>query len=138
MRQGDFLALGSYHPNMPRKTTPPKAIGPDWFIQEWMRSKHVKQADLARLLDWPKAKMNDIYHGRTEYYRGIVNPIATALRVEPWELFMHPEDANALKAMQASALRLVAEKRDAFKPADTPAENPGDRLAPPTRRQRRV
>lgn len=127
----------SYDPNMARKVIPPKAIGPDWFLQDWMKARDCTQADLCRELNWSKAKVNDIYHGRTEYYRGIVNPIAWALKVEPWELLLHPADANALKAMQESALRLVAERREAFKAEQPPAAGPGDsqpdRLAPPRR-----
>lgn len=126
MGRNDFARAGSYHSNMPRKATPPRTVGPDWFLVDWMRSKQVTQADLVRLTGWSKATVNDIYHGRTEYYRAILNTLAGVLKIEPWEMLMHPEEANAILSMRASALRIAAEQRVPF----TPAEEPQERLAP--------
>jgi len=101
---------------MPKKTTPARMIGPDWFLVEWMQSKDISQAELARRCAWSKATMNDIVHGRTEYYRAILNQIARALDMHPWELLMSPEEANQIKRLRVAVeeegrLKLVAEKR---------------------------
>lgn len=113
---------------MPRKASPPRAIGPDWFLSEWMAAKQVSQADLVRLTGWSKATVNDIFHGRTEYYRAILNQVAAALSVQPWELLMHPAEANAILSMRDSAIRIAAEQRAPFTPA--PVDQPAERLAP--------
>lgn len=116
---------------MPRKATPARAIGPDWYLAEWMASVGVSQAELGRLCDWSKATVNDIYHGKTEYYRAILNRIARALKVEPWELLMPVEQAMQIRRLRAavdSELQLrAAEERAAYK---APDPDPPARLTP--------
>jgi len=87
---------------------PLKVVGDDWFLQSWMTTLGVTQAKLSRETGWSKATTNDIYHGRTAYYRQIVNEAAQALRISPYELLMHPEEAMAIRRMRESALRIVA------------------------------
>ncbi|HEV2079416.1 MAG TPA: hypothetical protein VGR19_05915, partial [Allosphingosinicella sp.] len=41
------------------------------------------------------------------YYREILNPIADALHLQPYELLMHPEDAMAIRNMIHSHRRLT-------------------------------
>lgn len=105
---------------MVRKRAPATVIGPDWFLVEWMKSKEMKQADLMRRTGWTKATTNDIVHGRTNYYRQILNEAASALQIQPWELLMPPEDANALRAMHEGGIKLAAETRNVWRgpPAD--------------------
>jgi hypothetical protein len=112
---------------MPRKATPARSIGPDWFLAEWMQAKNIRtQAELGQLTGWGKARCHEVYHGKTEYYRVIVNEVARALELEPWMLFMPPADAYAVihhrNEIKAEALRLVAEERRDFIPAELPAE----------------
>ena len=127
MGRNDFARAGSYHPIMPRKATPARLIGPDWYLAEWMTAKGVTtQAQLGRLTGWGKARCNEVFHGKTEYYRAIVNEVARALRIHPWELLMHPAEANAIKAMRDSALQIAADERSTF----TPAPEQTDRLLP--------
>lgn len=112
---------------MARKATPARTIGPDWYLAEWMAAKGIRtQAELGRLTGWGKARCNEVFHGKTEYYRAIVNEVAAALHIHPWELLMHPAEANAIKSMRESALRIAADERATF----TPAEEPAERLAP--------
>lgn len=134
MGENDRAGAVSYHPNMPRKASPARTVGPDWFLAEWMDSRRITQADLCRMTGWSKATVNDIYHGRTEYYRAIVNQLANALHMDSWELLMHPAEANAIKSLRESALRIAAETHLPF----TPAEPESDRLTPnrPGRSQR--
>ena len=103
---------------MPRKSTPHRSIGPDWHLTDWMATLQVSQADLSRLTGWSKATMNDIFHGRTEYYRAVINQLASALKIQPFELLMHPEDAMALRRLRDSALSIAAEPRSVFAPAE--------------------
>lgn len=89
----EWLASSPYHANMPRKSSrsqPSRPASPDWYLPEWMRTLNVKQSQLAKLCDWNTSTMHGIYHGRTEYYREIVNLIAKQLKIEPCELMMPP------------------------------------------------
>jgi len=97
--------------------TRPKPNAPDWFLPAWMDHLHVNQASLARMTGWSIATTNDIYHGRTEYYRGIMNTAATALNIHPFELLMHPDDAMAMRQFRHQALR-VAEASLSYRTAE--------------------
>lgn len=101
---------------MPKKRPSTHAPGPDWFLPEWMATLRVKQADLVRSTDWSPATVNDIYHGRTEYYRGVLNTVAKVLNLQPFELLMHPDDAMAIRRFRESALTIAANRHDAFAP----------------------
>lgn len=98
---------------MPRKKTqkPRSAVGPDWFLPQWMKTLKVSQAELARRCDWTGGTMHGIYHGRTAYYRDIVNLIAAKLNIQPFELLMHPDDAMAIRQFRKDALRVVETSR---------------------------
>ncbi len=132
MQRNDCARESSYDPHMARKATPPREIGPDWFLHEWMKSKEMKQAELAKRTGWSKATVNDIYHGRTEYYRAILNKVAGALEIYPWELLMSPAEANRIKRWRAAfeneqQVRAAEERRE-FK-GPQPEDDPG-RLLP--------
>lgn len=65
-----------------------------------MAATGMKQADLIEKTGWPKSRMSEIVNGKTEYYREIVNTLAAALNIRPWELLMTPEEANHLKRLR--------------------------------------
>ena len=111
MGRGDVRMARSYHRVMPRKAPSPIISGPDWFLPEWMDTLRVTQAALARETGWSKATMNDIFHGKTSYYRQILNDAARALRIEPFELLMPPAAAMAIKNMRNTAIRIAADTR---------------------------
>jgi hypothetical protein len=95
-----------YGANMPRKSAKSDGVRPeqpDWYLPQWMRTLKVTQADLARDCGWTPSTMHGIYHGRTSYYRDIVNLVAGKLRIQPYELLMHPEQAMAYRRFRASA-----------------------------------
>jgi len=117
-------AISSYHTNMARKRELPAVTGPDWFLPEWMRTLRITQAALMRETGWSKATTNDIYHGKTNYYRQIVNEAARALKIEPWELLMPPDLAMQLRRLRDSALRIAAEEQIPWKGA--PPESSGE------------
>ncbi len=106
---------------MARKVTS-KAAGPDWFLPEWMGALNVRAAGLVNETGMSKSTISDIVNGRTDYYRALVNEMARALRVEPYELLMHPDEAFALRRLRADALRIAADQPAQWKekPADLP------------------
>lgn len=107
---------GAYHANMPRKSAKSDGVkpeAPDWFLPEWMKVLRVSQAKLARECDWTPSTMHGIYHGRTSYYRDIVNLIASKLHIQPYELLMPPERAMAFRQFQASAATITTLAHDA-------------------------
>lgn len=93
---------------MPRKL-PAARIGHDWYLPQWMASARITQAALARKLAWSKATMNDIYNGKTAYYREIVNALAAALNIQPYELLMPPEEAMSIRRLRQAAVTLAAD-----------------------------
>lgn len=112
-------AIIARFPDMPRKVTPATVIGPDWFLPEWMGALQVKPVDLVRETGMSKATISDIVNGRTNYYRALVNQIASVLRIEPFELLMHPDQAFAIRRMRADAVRIAADKTVNWTPAPT-------------------
>jgi transcriptional regulator with XRE-family HTH domain len=126
MPGGDDFLRGAYHENMAKRRTAERAVGPDWFLVEWMRYFGKSQADMCRLTGFSKATMHDIYHGKTEYYRGIINTLADALEVRPYELLMPPDLAHAYRRYHATALQVAAQPEPPpFRPQAS--DEPGDR-----------
>jgi transcriptional regulator with XRE-family HTH domain len=122
MERNDWGLRSSYHANMAKKAPDPRSFEQDWFLPEWMASKKMSQAELGRRTGWSKATVNDIFHGKTNYYREIVNLAARALEVHPWELLMSPEEANQIKRLRTALdeevhLR-VAEAQQGFRTKD--------------------
>lgn len=81
----------------------------DWYIQEWMKAlDDMSQADLMRLTGYPKAKVSDLVTGKQRYNREILNEIAHALNIRPYELLMHPADAMAIRRVRDDAKKIAA------------------------------
>lgn len=98
---GNDIARGnSYYPNMAHADE-------DWSLVEWMEVLNLSQADLSRQTDWPKAKMSDLVTGKQRYNRDILNTLARAMNIRPYELLMHPDDANGIRRLRAQALKIV-------------------------------
>ena len=79
----------------------------DWYLREWLRTLGKKQADIARDLDWNKARVSLMIRGEQQYTRDAINEIAAYLSVKPHELLMHPDDAMTLRRLRADMLRLA-------------------------------
>lgn len=81
---------------------------------------------MARRTGWSIATMNDIYHGKTSYYREILNVAAQALNVAPFELLLSPDQAHALKRYEAAALTAAAltaaDRKSVFRHEEPPTE----------------
>lgn len=81
----------------------------DWHLADWMRSTHASQADLCRATGFPKAKMSELVNGKSRYNRDVVNALSRALHIQPYELLMHPDEANAIRRLRDSAITIAAE-----------------------------
>lgn len=79
----------------------------DWFLKEWLKAVGKKQADMARELEWNKAKVSLTASGKQPYNREDVNEASAYLNIAPYELLMHPEDAMALRRLRQDAARIA-------------------------------
>lgn len=79
----------------------------DWYLKEWLTATDTSQADLVRLTDYPKAKVSDLANGKQRYNRDVLNDIARALNIEPFELLMHPSDAFAQRRIKKLARQMI-------------------------------
>jgi transcriptional regulator with XRE-family HTH domain len=79
----------------------------DWYLKEWLAATHTSQAELCRRTDYPKAKVSDLVTGKQRYNRDILNDVANALNVYPFELLMPPADAMARRRMERLAKEMV-------------------------------
>ena len=80
----------------------------DWYLKDWLAALGKKQADIVRDLDWNKARVSLMLHGKQPYDRDAINEIAAYLNVRGYELLMPPEQAMALRRLQMSAQEIVA------------------------------
>lgn len=81
----------------------------DWYFAEWLAALNLEQARVVDLTDWSKSKVSKLYNGKMPYTRDIVNEVAFALNILPYELLMHPEEANSLRRLRDSALSIAAD-----------------------------
>lgn len=87
----------------------------DWYFREWLSALHLKQARIVELTGWSKGKVSKLYNGEASYTREIVNELARAIHVRPFELLLHPEDAMAIRRLRESAVTIAAEERHGYK-----------------------
>jgi hypothetical protein len=99
-----------------------------WFIKEWLDATNTTQADLVRLTDYPKAKVSDLVNGKQRYNEDIINDIAKALNIYPYELLMSPEKAMAQRRLAAAIEQFVPIPHGGTA-GDHPAEKPAHRKA---------
>lgn len=95
----------------------------DWYLKEWLAATDTTQAELCRRTDYPKAKVSDLVTGKQRYNRDILNDVATALNVYPYELLMHPEDAMAQRQMAKAVEQFVRIPHGGVA-GDLPADQP--------------
>jgi len=79
----------------------------DWYLKEWLRTLHKKQADIVRDLDWNKARVSLMIRGEQPYTRDAINELSAYLHLTPYELLMHPDEAMALRQLRKEALKVV-------------------------------
>lgn len=100
--RNDFRGIGDYSLWM-------AAPLHDWYLKEWLATLRKKQADIARDLDWNKARVSLMIRGEQQYNRDAVNELAAYLNIRPHELLMHPDDAMALRRLRENAIKIAAE-----------------------------
>lgn len=83
--------------------------GHDWYLNEWLRTLGKRQADVARDLEWNKAKVSLTASGKQPYTRDDVNEMAAYLLIRPYELLMHPDDAMRLRRLRDDVIKLAHE-----------------------------
>ena len=93
--------------NASRGWIPYNLIMLDWYLGQWLQTLRVNQAELARRTDYPKAKVSDLVKGKQRYNRDVLNDVAKALNLEPYELLMHPADAMAQRRLRQAAETIV-------------------------------
>lgn len=81
----------------------------DWYLKEWLATLRKKQADVARDLDWNKARVSLMLRGEQQYTRDSINELAAYLNIRPHELLMHPDDAMALRRLREDAIKIASE-----------------------------
>jgi transcriptional regulator with XRE-family HTH domain len=79
----------------------------DWYINEWLKATGTSQAELCRRTDYPKAKVSDLVNGHQRYNKDIINDVAAALNIQPFELLMHPADAMKQRRINKLAHEIV-------------------------------
>lgn len=89
----------------------------DWFLKEWMRSKRMTNKILQENAGWTYRITSQLVNRKTRWNRDHLILAAKILQIRPYELMMHPDDANAIKRFRAEALTVAAEKTDLFQPA---------------------
>lgn len=96
----------------------------DWYLKQWLKASGKKQADLEKDLDLNKAKVSLTANGKQPYDRDLINLVADYLNLKPYELLMHPDDAMAIRQLQASAGRIVTIVHDAEEAAKKRGSEP--------------
>ena len=87
-----------------------RSLEHDWYLTDWMASLDMTQADLRRETGWPKAKMSELVNGVSRYNRDVVNLLAHAMHLRPYELLLHPDDAFAIRKIRETVVAIAAEK----------------------------
>ena len=79
----------------------------DWYLREWFKTLGKRQADVARDLDWNKARVSLMLRGEQQYTRDAVNELSAYLSLHPYELLMHPDEAMRLRRLREDAIRIA-------------------------------
>ena len=79
----------------------------NWYLRDWMAALHVSQADLVERTDLGKTAISLLCDDRQDYRPQIVEDIARALNIAPYELLMNPADAMSLRQLRNDALTVV-------------------------------
>lgn len=94
-----------------RASTPPDQLGHRWYFAEHATALGYIQADAERALGWPRGKINALWNGKQRYTQETVDEVSAWLGVEPYELLMPPQEANAIRQLRAAAREIAAAPR---------------------------
>lgn len=98
----------------------------DWYFREWCDSLQIRfpHAWLQKEVGYSDGKASNVLTGKKRYDRDILNEVADAMKRKPYELLMHPDDANAIIQLRRQAAAIVASSE----PRE-PATEPNQRKA---------
>jgi transcriptional regulator with XRE-family HTH domain len=86
-----------------------------WFLKEWMDALGVRQADMVREAGWSKTTASLLYNCQQDMNVDLLKSAAVALKRQPYELLMPPEDAFQIirhrQEIEREALRLVSDRQ---------------------------
>ena len=100
---------------MPRKAaTPPLQLSHRWYLAEWGAHFKKTQADAQREINWPKSNASELWNGKQRYTQDLVDQVINWFGIAPYELFMHPEEALALRRLRETALAIAADQSREF------------------------
>lgn len=82
----------------------------DWFFRQWTQALDIRfpHAWLQREVGYSDGKASNVLNGTKRYDRDIVNEVATAMKIQPYELLMHPADAMELRQLRETAIKIAA------------------------------
>lgn len=85
--------------------------GPDWFFREWVTALSIRypHAWLQKELGYSDGKASNVLNGTKRYDKNIINDVSAAMKIQPYELLMPPELANAIRVMRKEAPKLAAD-----------------------------
>ncbi len=96
------------------KNTRPR-IPVTWYLREWMDTLGVNQAYMVKEAGWSKTTASLLYNCQQDMNVDLLKSAAFALKREPYELLMRPEDAFQIirhrQEIEREALRLVETRR---------------------------
>jgi hypothetical protein len=75
----------------------------DWYLKEWLGSLNVSIAKLESETGWTHRIANQLVNRKTRWNRDHLALATQVLRLRPYELLMHPDDAMAIRKLMADA-----------------------------------
>lgn len=94
------------------RTRPKQTVA--WHLAAWMDALRVSQADMIERAGWSKTTASLLYNSRQDLSSKLIAEAAQALNLAPFELFMLPEEAMALRRLRSSAIQIAADRTDAW------------------------
>lgn len=94
----------------------------DWYLKEWLASKRNTLAWLEEETGWTHRIASQLVNRKLRWNRDHLSLAAHVLKISPYELLLHPEEAYHIRRLRHSVeeehrLRAVAEQAHAFTPA---------------------
>jgi len=83
----------------------------NWFLVDWMSHRGKRQADAFREIGIERPRMHKLYSGKQDFTRADIVMMAAWLQIEPYELLIHPTEAEALRRLRETAYQIAAEDR---------------------------
>jgi len=83
----------------------------DWYLKEWLAVIGVSGAWLSRETGWTHRITNQLINKKIRWNRDHLSLAAQILKLSPFELLLHPDEAMHLRKLKASeeGLKLISE-----------------------------